>query len=134
MTETAWPPLAQPLLALLEGVGQAVFFKDREFRYQSARELYLDLHHARLRLQAAGLRATTMWRPGETEIIGSNLDSAETARLLELAQQAFEREVRADRALRERARTSAERAIRGMLRTLGFTEVQFVEALGGGSA
>ena len=39
------------------------------------------------------IRATVELRPGETEVIGSNLDSAETARLLELAKSAFEREV-----------------------------------------
>ena len=64
-------------------------------------------------------------RPGETEIIGSNLDSAETARLFELAKSAFEREVAADARLRDRARASAERAIRGLLLGLGFAAVHF---------
>ncbi len=68
-------------------------------------------------------------KPGETEIIGSNLDAAETARLFELARAAFEREVRADARLRERARGSAERAIRGLLVGLGFADVHFVERL-----
>ncbi|GEJ56949.1 DUF4230 domain-containing protein [Anaeromyxobacter diazotrophicus] len=71
--------------------------------------------------------ATVELRPGETEIIGSNLDSAETARLLELARAAFERELSADRALKARARASAERAIRALLTGLGFTEVRFAE-------
>jgi hypothetical protein len=75
------------------------------------------------------VRVSVELRPGETEVIGSNLDSAETARLLELAREAFLREVSADRALRERARTSAERQIRGLLATLGFTGVHFVDAL-----
>jgi len=35
-------------------------------------------------------------RPAETEIIGSNLDSKETAELFERARTAFEREVAAD--------------------------------------
>ena len=74
-------------------------------------------------------RATVELRPGETEIIGSNLDSAETARLLELARDAFQREVEADRGLRERARTSAERQIRALLQTLGFSGVHFVDVL-----
>jgi hypothetical protein len=73
------------------------------------------------------LRTTVELRPGETEVIGSNLDSAETAQLLQLAKEAFEREVEADRALRERARTSAERALRGLVLGLGFTEVRFVD-------
>src|SRR5512139_767781 len=50
------------------------------------------------------LHAVVELRPDETEIIGSNLDSAETARLFELAKVAFEREVEADRGLRDRAR------------------------------
>jgi hypothetical protein len=73
-------------------------------------------------------------RPGETEVIDSNLDSAETARLLELAKVAFEREVSADARLRERARSSAERALRGLLLSAGFTSVHFVEALPGGAS
>ncbi|HEX9399986.1 MAG TPA: DUF4230 domain-containing protein [Anaeromyxobacter sp.] len=75
------------------------------------------------------IRATVELRPGETEVIGSNLDSAETAHLLELAKAAFEREVETDRALRDRARGSAERQIRALLMTLGFTEVHFVDVL-----
>lgn len=75
------------------------------------------------------LVATVELLPGETEIIDSNLDSAETARLLELARTAFEREVTSDLQLRERARGSAERALRGLLLGLGFSEVHFVDAL-----
>jgi hypothetical protein len=67
--------------------------------------------------------------PGETEIIGSNLDSAETARLLELARRAFESEVAADRGLRARARLAAERAVRAILLTAGLDRVEFVERL-----
>jgi hypothetical protein len=80
------------------------------------------------------LRAVVELRPGDTEIIGSNLDSAETAGLLDLAKTAFEREVEADRALRERARASAERQVRALLVTLGFAAVHFVEALPGAPA
>ena len=75
------------------------------------------------------LRASIELRPGDTEIIGSNLDSAETAQLLELARAAFQRDVERDRALRQRARSSAERAIGALLAGLGFTEVRFVERL-----
>ena len=67
--------------------------------------------------------------PAETEVIGSNLDSAQTARLFELAKEAFEGEVTRDVALKERARGAAERSIRALLLTAGFTEVKFVEAL-----
>jgi hypothetical protein len=75
------------------------------------------------------IRVGVELRPGETEIIGSNLDSSETARLLELAQQAFVREVEADRALKGRARASAERQIGALLATLGFAAVHFVDVL-----
>jgi hypothetical protein len=75
------------------------------------------------------VRVTVELRPGDTEVIGSNLDSAETARLLELAKAAFEREVEADRALRERARSSAERHLGALLSALGFEVVHFVDAL-----
>lgn len=65
-------------------------------------------------------------KPGETEIIGSNLDSAETARLLELARRAFEQEVRADRRLQERARRAAEQALAALLLRAGLEKVEFV--------
>jgi hypothetical protein len=67
--------------------------------------------------------------PAETEVIGSNLDSAQTARLFELAKEAFEGEVLRDVVLRDRARSAAERSIRALLLTAGFTEVRFVEAM-----
>jgi len=67
--------------------------------------------------------------PGETEVIGSNLDSAETARLLELAKVAFEREVEADRVLQGKARAAAEQALTALLLQVGVTRVEFVERL-----
>jgi hypothetical protein len=69
--------------------------------------------------------------PGETEVIGSNLDSAETARLLELAKVAFQREVQADRGLQGKARASAEQALTALLLQVGVTRVEFVEKLPG---
>jgi len=68
-------------------------------------------------------------RPGETEVIGSNLDSKQTAQLLELARTAFEREVFADEKLKARARASAEQSLRALFAGLGFTEVAFVNEL-----
>ena len=67
--------------------------------------------------------------PGETEVIGSNLDSTETAKLLELAKVGFEREVRADRALQGKARAAAEQALTALLLQVGVTRVEFVEML-----
>lgn len=75
------------------------------------------------------LTAKVQLKPGETEIIGSNLDSAQTAELFDQAKIAFEREVMADRELNQRARASAERAIRALLLTAGFREVRFVDTL-----
>ena len=72
------------------------------------------------------LRAQVALRPEDTEIIDSNLDSAQTAKLFELAKSAFEREVEADAALQSRARASAERQVRALLLTVGFKEVVFV--------
>ena len=73
------------------------------------------------------IRSTVELRPGETEIIGSNLDSAETARLLELARAAFQREVMADGRLQERARLSAQQALSALLLRVGFEKVEFLE-------
>jgi Protein of unknown function (DUF4230) len=68
-------------------------------------------------------------RPGETEVIGSNLDSAQTAKLLELAKVAFEREVQADRGLQGKARAAAEQALTALLLQVGVTRVEFVDRL-----
>jgi hypothetical protein len=68
-------------------------------------------------------------RPAETEIIGSNLDSGQTAQLFERARNAFEAEVSADKALQERARDSARQSLRSLFAGLGFSEVDFVDQL-----
>jgi hypothetical protein len=116
--------------------GKAIVFADAHLSLDLDR---LDASHLRVtgrRVEVVlpPVRATVVLRPAETEIIGSNLDSAETARLLELARLAFERQVDADLALNERARASAERAIRALLLSVGFEEVSFVPALPAGSS
>jgi hypothetical protein len=68
-------------------------------------------------------------RPAETEIIGSNLDSAQTAQLFERARNAFEADASADKNLQARARSSAEQSLRSLFLGLGFSEVAFVEQL-----
>ncbi len=90
----------------------------------------LRIQGSRIEIALPPLQAQVELRPGETEIIASNLDSAETAHLLELAKTAFEREVMADPVLQAKARGSAERALTGLLLSLGFREVVFVSALG----
>jgi hypothetical protein len=68
-------------------------------------------------------------KPGETEVLDSNLDTEETAQLFELAREAFQREVESDEALKARARASAERTLRALFLGLGFSEVRFVDRL-----
>ncbi|HZX43547.1 MAG TPA: DUF4230 domain-containing protein [Myxococcaceae bacterium] len=87
----------------------------------------LRVQGGRIEVALPPLQAQVELRPGETEIIASNLDSAQTAQLLELARSAFEREVLADPALQAKARGSAERALTGLLLSLGFREVIFVD-------
>ncbi len=79
------------------------------------------------------VRVTVELQPGETEIIDSSLDSAQTAQLFELAREAFVREVESDEALRQRARHAAERSIRALLTEVGFTQVYFVDRMPGAS-
>ncbi|HZX97737.1 MAG TPA: DUF4230 domain-containing protein [Myxococcales bacterium] len=68
-------------------------------------------------------------QPAETEIIGSNLDSKQTAQLFEHARNAFEAEAAGDKGLQERARESARQSLRSLFVGLGFTEVLFVDKL-----
>jgi len=83
----------------------------------------------RIEVALPPMQAQVELRPGETEVISSNLDSAQTAQLLELVRGAFQREVMADPTLQARARGSAERALTGLLMSLGFREVVFVDAV-----
>jgi hypothetical protein len=91
----------------------------------------LAIHRGRVEVVLPPLQTHAEVRPGETEVIDSNLGSADTSQLLELARVAFEQDARADGPLQARARDAAERALRGLLLTLGFSEVRFVEALPG---
>ncbi|HET7787384.1 MAG TPA: DUF4230 domain-containing protein [Myxococcales bacterium] len=68
-------------------------------------------------------------KPAETEIIGSNLDSEQTAQLFERARNAFEAEASADKGLQDRARESARQSLRSLFVGLGFSEVRFVDRL-----
>jgi hypothetical protein len=66
-------------------------------------------------------------RPGETEVIASNLNNVQLTRLLEHAQLAMQRDVAWDAQLSQRARQSTERALRAFLTGMGFRDVRFVE-------
>jgi len=123
--------LAWAKASLFPSRGRAIVFGTVHLGLDLSR---LDARHVRIegsRVQIAlpPLQAQVELRPGETEIISSTLDSAQTAQLLELARAAFEREVMADPALQAKARGSAERALTGLLFSLGFREVSFVDAI-----
>jgi hypothetical protein len=93
----------------------------------------LAVHGGQVEVSLPPLLTHAEVRPAETEVIQSNLDSAETGQLLELARVAFEQDARADAGLQARARASAERALRGLLLSLGFRDVRFVPTLPGGT-
>jgi hypothetical protein len=67
--------------------------------------------------------------PAQTEVIGSNLDSQQTAQLFEAAKNGFENDVAGDPALQQRARESAQQTLRSLFVGLGMTEVNFVDKL-----
>ena len=108
--------------------GRALVFADVSLGLDlgklTADQLRITGSHVELALPP--LRAEVSLRPEDTEIIDSNLDSAQTAKLFELAKDAFEREVQGDAAIQARARQSAERQVRALLFTVGFREVVFV--------
>lgn len=68
-------------------------------------------------------------RPGETEVVRSNLDSANTAALLDKARFEIKADVERDAALHAKAEAAAERAIRALFLAAGFHRVDFVGAL-----
>ncbi|HET9597932.1 MAG TPA: DUF4230 domain-containing protein [Anaeromyxobacteraceae bacterium] len=129
---TAWGDLAGWLRYTFHAPhGKAIVFADAHLAVDLGR---MDASRLEVRGRTAWValppvRVSIELRPGETEVIGSTLDSAQTARLFELAKDAFEREVSADAALRARARASAERAVRALLVQLGFTDVHVADEL-----
>lgn len=116
---------------LLPTRGKAIVFADVHLGLALDQ---LDMRHLRLSGRRAEvilppLQVTVSLRPADTEVIQSNLDSKETTELLELAKKAFEQEALASVPLRARARASSERALRSLLVSVGFSEVDFVESL-----
>jgi hypothetical protein len=67
--------------------------------------------------------------PAQTEIIGSNLDSQQTAGLFQAAKNGFENDVGGDPALQQRARESGQQSLKSLFLGLGFSEVVFVDKL-----
>jgi len=111
--------------------GRAIVFADAHVGFDLARlgPEALRVANREIWIVLPPVEATVELKPGETEVIDSNLDSAETAQLLERAREAFLREVQSDPRLRERARRQAERALRELLTGLGFVDVHFVDRL-----
>ncbi|WNG20656.1 DUF4230 domain-containing protein [Cystobacter fuscus] len=111
--------------------GRAIVFADVHLGYDFGRldDSALRVQGSRVDVVLPPLETKVELKPGETEIIGSNLDSAETTQLLEKAREAFEREVKADARLRERARRSAENTLRVLFFSVGFREVNVVDVL-----
>lgn len=107
--------------------GKAIVFADAHLGYDLGRMRPEDVRveGRRVTVFLPPLEVRVALKPGETEVIDSNLDSQQTAELLELARAAFEREVREDPALQARARESAERALGLLLQSVGFSEVRF---------
>lgn len=64
-----------------------------------------------------------------TQVVQSNLDSADTAQLFEKGRRSLAMQVERDKALQQRARDSAERALRALLTGVGFREVVFVDSV-----
>ncbi len=130
--EGLWGQLAEWVrYSLAKPEGRAILFADVHLGLDLTR---LDARSIQVRgdvveVTLPALRAVVELKPGETEVIGSNLDSLQTAQLFEKAKTAFEGEVLADPALRARALGSAERAIRALLLTAGFRRVDFVRSV-----
>ncbi|GHH01802.1 hypothetical protein GCM10012319_69770 [Comamonas sp. KCTC 72670] len=121
--------------ALQNPHGRAIVFAHAHlgFDFQRFDRSHLQVTGTRISVVLPPLEVKVELRPGETEIIDSNLDSEQTAQLLEKARLAFEQEVRADGRLQRRARESAERSLRALLLTLGYREVVFVDSLPAGT-
>lgn len=71
---------------------------------------------------------------GRSEIIASNLDSAETAELFEKGRRLLAMQAENNESLQQQARTSAESALRSFLTQAGFREVVFVESFSVGGS
>jgi hypothetical protein len=109
--------------------GKAVLFA-RAHVGLNLEKLALRAHGRGVDVVLPPLSTTVELLPGDTEVIDSNLDSAQTAQLFDVAKNAFAAEVTRDQELQKRARASAQRAIGDLLRASGFDEVRFVDSLG----
>ena len=111
--------------------GKAILFAKAHLGFDLGQldKKHLRIEGDRVSLALPPLKTQIELLPGETEVIDSNLDSAQTAQLFDTAKQAFQSEIEHDRALQEKAQDSAKRALEGLLLELGFREVEFVPTL-----
>ena len=114
-------------------VGRAMVFADVHIGLDlskiDASSIRVDQETETVTLVLPPLMSTVELRPGETEVVSSNLDSAETAELLDRAKWAIQSDVDGDAALANRARESARRSLTAFLLATGFKEVIFVDEL-----
>jgi Protein of unknown function (DUF4230) len=111
--------------------GRAIVFADVHLGYDFGQldGSSMRIQGTRVDVALPPLEVKVELKPGETEIIGSNLDSAQTTLLLEKAREAFEREVKGDARLKQKARRSAENTLRALFLSAGFREVHVVDVL-----
>jgi hypothetical protein len=110
--------------------GRAILFAEAHLGYDFNQigPQSLNVRGNKVEVALPALQINIELKPGETEIIGSNLDSAETAQLFEVAKQSFREQVMQDKRLHDRARSSAERALKGLFFSLGYREVVIRDA------
>lgn len=112
-------------------VGRAIVFADVHIGFDLSRidENSLLVEEDVVTIVLPPLVTTVEVRPGETEVVASNLDSQQTAELLDRGKWAIQADVARDPVLAERARESARASLTTLLTTAGFREVRFVESL-----
>jgi hypothetical protein len=119
--------------AITPAQGKAIVFANVHFSLDLAKlsEHNVRIKDSRIWIVLPDTVATVELKPADTEVIGSTLDSEQTAQLFETARATFERDVGNNRELKAKAHAAAERAIAALLAKLGFTEVNFVSELPG---
>lgn len=130
--ETAWKEaIAWMREALVDPRGRAIVFATVRLGYDLSRieTSSLRIQGDRVEFVLPPVQSVVELLPDETEVINSNLDSKETAQLLEHARKAFKLQVEQDLRLKARARISAERALKALLYQVGFRDVRVVDVL-----
>lgn len=112
-------------------VGRAIVFADAHLGFDVSKidATSIRVNGDRIEMVLPPMTTTVEIRPGETEVVRSNLDSARTALMLDKAKWEMASDIDRDAALRARARASAERSLRALFVGAGFRDVRFVDAL-----